>query len=91
MGIISGFLCLICLILPLVKAVTHIFCLEKADGVLMKIHKYLCIAFAQRCPLLIVSVLSLLKTRSPAVPVTGLAAAVFIFIAFFFPHHEKRL
>lgn len=75
MGIIYGFLCLICFLTLAAKAITHRCNWEKADRVLMKFHKSICVLLIVSCFMHMIFVVSVLKNRSIFVIITGIASS----------------
>ncbi|MCB6203113.1 FMN-binding protein [Extibacter muris] len=75
MGIITGYLCLLCLCILLVKALTRKFHFVKMDRIIMRIHKTVSAAFLIICILHIILVYPVLKMRHMLVPVTGILIA----------------
>lgn len=89
MGILLGFLCLICLCFLLVKIIVHKIGWKKADTFFMQAHKYVCIAFIVLCCCHILFVLPVLKTRHLAVCITGITIAL-IFLLMVAIYHKMR-
>lgn len=89
MGIVLGFLCLICLCFLLAKSVTHKLGWKKADNVLMKMHKYFSAAFIVLCCCHIIFVFPVIQTRHLAVCITGIAT-VLVFLFIVAVYHKMR-
>lgn len=75
MGIITGYLCLLCFCFLLVKALTRKLHFVKMDRIIMRIHKTVSAAFLIICISHIIFVYPVLKTRHMFVPVTGILIA----------------
>lgn len=71
MGIVFGFLSLLCLVLLLAKAITHKLSLKKADRFLFKLHKPLSVLFLLFTILHLIFVFPLLKGRAIFVTISG--------------------
>lgn len=89
MGIVVGILCILCLCLLLIKAITHKMRWQKADLLLMKAHKFLCAVFLVLCCGHIMFVFPVLKNRHPAVSITG-TAIVIVFLLIVFVYHKMK-
>lgn len=89
MGIIFGFICLICFCALLAKAITHRYHLEKADRFLMKFHKCISGMLAISCFIHIIFVVPVLKNRSIFVNATGIASVLFMFLLICLCHMIK--
>lgn len=76
MGIILGWLCLLTFLGLLAKAVTRKLGLNKANRVLMKLHKPLSVAFLVICVLHILFVLPVFQTRAFSIYATGVGIVV---------------
>lgn len=84
MGIILGYISLICFCLLAVKWITRKLHLEKVDKFLMRIHKKVGATFLVACVLHIALAVPVFKTRSIYVLITGsmVVAAVILLIIF---------
>lgn len=95
MGIVLGFLCLICLCFLLAKAIIRKLEWKKADNFLMKVHKYVCAAFIVICCCHIIFVFPVLKTRHLAVCISGIATALLLLLIVSLYHkvriNQKRM
>lgn len=92
MGIILGFLCLLCFCMLLLKALTYRLNFKKLDKILMKIHKYVCSIFLVLLLLHIVFTLKVFQTRNFYIYISGLLAmATFILIIIFCHTQKDRL
>lgn len=80
MGILTGFLCLLCFLLLFIKILTHRLHLERADRILLKVHKYICTLFLVLIPIHIVLVFPVWKMRNIYVQITGICAAVMLIL-----------
>lgn len=90
MGIVFGYLTLVCFCLLLAKALTHKLHLKKADSILMKIHKPVCVVAVICCFIHVVLVFPVLRTRSIYVVVTGIVAVVVAVLIILFCHIMKN-
>ena len=83
MGIITGFICLFCFCILLLKALSRKMNLHHADRILMKLHKPVSALLLVCGPAHILSVISVLQMRNALVSITGiLAIAVYILLIF---------
>ncbi|MBO5247294.1 MAG: FMN-binding protein [Eubacterium sp.] len=78
MGMMFGCICLVCFCLLAAKAVTHRCRWEKADRLLLKIHRIVSIVFVISCAIHVVCIIPVLQTRSIAVTATGIAGALIL-------------
>lgn len=76
MGIITGYLCVICLLLLLAKFVTKRCNAKKLNAFLMKIHKYVATGFLAIALLHFILVLKVLDTRMLIVCISGILLAL---------------
>ena len=74
MGICFGIICLVCFLLLAAKAITYRCNWKKADRVLMKFHKPICVLLIVSCFMHIIFVIPVLKNRSIFVILTGIAS-----------------
>lgn len=90
MGILSGYLCLLCFLCLIIKAATRKWKWKKADEFLMRLHKLLSSAFFFLCLWHILTVWHVLKMRVLLVPVTGAAVVFFAFLLIILCHCIKQ-
>lgn len=95
-GIVLGFLCLICTVLLSGKVITRKLNLIKADRLFRKLHSWLTVAIVALLPLHFFLIFPVMKSRNPVILLTGMAAAAIIFLMIFQYHimktdHRKRL
>lgn len=76
MGIITGYLCAILLVLLLAKFMVRRLHWKKADRVLMKNHKYIAFAFLVVAVIHLVLTLKVLAGRNPLVIISGILILV---------------
>lgn len=96
MGIIFGYLCLLCFCLLMAKSLTHKFHLVRADRMLMKIHRPLCVVLVVLCVLHFIFVLPVFSTRNIFIYITGIFMVLLLIIIIFFccikrKHNTKGL
>ncbi len=92
MGIILGYLCVICFILLAVKAITHRCHLTKIDRALMKIHKPVSAAMLLLSLVHLIAVIPVLKNRAWFVNVSGIIIIVLILaLCHMIKKREKRM
>ena len=72
MGIILGYLCVICFVLLAVKAITRYFRLTKIDRILMKIHKPLSASIILLGVAHFIVVISVMENRAMLVNISGI-------------------
>ena len=90
MGIILGWLSLICFLGLLAKAVTRKLRLKKANMVFMKIHKPLSVAFLVFCLIHFLVVLPVFQTRAFGLYVTGIVIFTIAFLLIILCHTMKK-
>ena len=90
MGIISGYLCLLCFVCLTIKAATRKWKWKKADKFLMRVHKLLSAIFLLLCLWHIFAVWHVLKMRAFMVPVTGVAVVFFMLLLIILCHCIKQ-
>lgn len=76
MGIITGYICLLCVILLLVKYIARKFHFNTLNKGLMKIHKYVACAFLLVGMIHFVLVLPVIDTREITVTISGIVAII---------------
>lgn len=95
MGIISGYVCLICFCLLAAKGITRKLHLRRVDSVLMKLHKPVSAILLLVFVLHVCTVFPVLRTRSLYVTAWGIVAALCMLLLIFLCHRikerEKRL
>lgn len=94
MSIISGYLCLICFCILLVKVITRKMQLKKTDIFFMKMHKYVSAVLLVICVLHIVLVFPVLKTHTAGVWIAGGVTAVTMLLLIVLCHtitQDKKL
>lgn len=89
MGIILGFVCVICFGLLAVKAVTRLLHLQRADRLFMKLHKPVSTLLLLLCILHVAFVFPVLRTRSMYVNISGIAVALCILLLIILCHSIK--
>lgn len=89
MGLILGYLCLICFVLLLLKTIARKCHLEKLNQGLMKIHKYVAFGMLLLTVLHLIFVWQVLKTRAFIVNASGVVVAI-IFFAIVIACHRMR-
>lgn len=90
MGIILGFLSLICLILLLAKAVTRKLSLTKANRFLFRLHKPLSVLFLLFIILHLIFVFPVLKGRALFVTLSGLCMCIIAILIILLCHTIKQ-
>lgn len=90
MGIILGYISLLCFILLIVKICTRKFRLVKVDNVLRKLHKPLCCVLIVSCVLHILFVIPVFKTRNLLIYITGLLMVLFLAIMIIVCHMKRK-
>ncbi|MBO5209595.1 MAG: FMN-binding protein [Lachnospiraceae bacterium] len=90
MGIIVGYLCLICFVFLVVRAVTARCHLQKMDKFLRKCHKPLSVVMLILCALHIVLVIPVLHSRSLLVNVSGIVCIVCLLLLIILCHAIKE-
>lgn len=90
MGIVLGYVTLVCLCILFTKALTRKLHVKRADKILMKIHKPICVVALICCCFHTVLVLPVLKTRSVYIWITGIAAVVVAVLLILFCHMIKE-
>lgn len=95
MGIILGYLCVICFVLLAVKAITRHFRLTKIDRILMKIHKPLSALIILLGVAHFIVVISVMENRAMLVNISGVMIIAAIFVLTYLCHviknREKRI
>lgn len=95
MGIILGYLCVICFVLLAVKAITRYFRLTKIDRILMKIHKPLSASIILLGVAHFIVVISVMENRAMLVNISGIMIIAAIFALTYLCHviknREKRI
>lgn len=95
MGIILGYLCVICIVLLAVKAITRHFRLTKIDWILMKIHKPLSASIILLGVAHFIVVISVMENRAMLVNISGIMIIAAIFALTYLCHviknREKRI
>lgn len=95
MGIVTGYLCVICLCILTVKAITRKCKLKKADKVLMKLHKPVSVIFIVLCLLHVIFVFPVLKNRDLMVNISGIAGVcaviLIVCLCYFMKNGRKKL
>lgn len=89
MGIVLGFLCLICSLLLLTKIVTRICNLKRADSFLMRIHKPVSVILLICVFMHIAFVFPVLKNRNIFVSILGITTMFFMILLICFCHVIK--
>lgn len=89
MGIIFGFICLICFCVLSAKAITKKCHLEKADRLLMKFHKPISWLLIISCFLHMILVIPVIKNRSIFVIITGICSVFFMILLICLCHMIK--
>ena len=89
MGIILGYISLICFCVLAAKWITRKLHFEKVDKFLMRIHKKASVIFLIACVLHIVFAIPVFKTRSIYVLLTGIGAIVAVLLLIIFCHVMK--
>lgn len=83
MGIITGYICLFCFCILLLKALSRKMNLHNADRILMKLHKTFSALLLVCCLAHILSVISVLQMRNVLVSIAGiLTIAVYVLLIF---------
>lgn len=90
MGIVLGFISLLCFILLGAKICTNKFQDTKLDKVLKMLHKPLCGILIVSCILHFILVLPVFKTRDLLIYVTGFLVALFLFLILIFCHVKRK-
>lgn len=90
MGIILGYICLICFCLLCAKAVTAKLHLTKMDKLLMKAHKSVSACFVMVCFLHILFVIPVLQNRNIFVTISGIASAALMLMLICLCHLIKN-
>lgn len=90
MGIVLGYLSLICFCMLVAKWITRRYNLIKIDKVLMKIHKPVSLLLIVFCILHISFVIPVLRNRNILVNVSGVLAVVFMLVLIFSCHVLKQ-
>lgn len=90
MGIVLGFVSLLCMILLLLKTVARKLEWERANGILWKIHKPICVGLVVGVLLHVLCILPVLENRSKWVQATGFVAVIFIIAIILFCHIIKK-
>lgn len=94
MRLITGYLCLLCFVGLLAKAMTRKLHLKKADAVFMNLHKYISTAILVVCVIHIILVFPVLKARSIVFMLTGALTVVTMLLLIVLCHtitQNKRL
>lgn len=89
MGIVLGYISLLCFCLLAGKWITRKLHIKKVDKLLMRIHKKVSVVFLVTCLLHIIFVFPVFKTRSVAVLITGILAIVVVALLIIFCHVLK--
>lgn len=76
MGIILGFICLLCCCILLAKMLTRKFNWETADKIMMRLHKPASAGLALFCPLHIIFAASVFRTRHLSIVLSGVSIAI---------------
>lgn len=90
MGIVFGYLALVCFCLLVSKWITKRCNIVRIDKVLMKIHRPVCLLLTVFCILHIVFVIPVLKNRDVLVNVSGVVAVIFMIVLVFSCHVLKQ-
>lgn len=90
MGIVLGYLCLICFLLLGGKLITKRFHAIKLDRVLMKLHKPVSAIMLILCVLHIFYVIPVMRNRSIAVSLTGMIAMLVVVLLIVLCHIMKE-
>lgn len=90
MGIVIGYLCLICFVFLVAKAITARCHLQKADKFLRKCHKPLSVVMLILCILHIILVIPVLRNRSMFVNISGIVCVVCLLLLIFLCHVIKE-
>lgn len=90
MGIVLGYISFLCGVLLLLKAVTRKLKWKKLDRILMRGHKWLCVAMVVTCLAHIVYVIPVMANRSKGVKITGAIAVLLIIAIIVFCHAVKK-
>lgn len=86
MGIVFGYVSLICFLFMAVKAITHRCNWKKADGFLMRFHKLICGLLIISCFMHVILVSPVLGTRNIFVIITGIASVAAMILLIIFCH-----
>lgn len=89
MGIILGYLCVVCFLLLAAKWIVHRTKFVKVDKFFMRIHKPLSVAMILLCLVHLIVVIPVLKTRSLAANVSGIAILVALILLICLCHTIK--
>lgn len=90
MGIVFGFISLICFLVLAAKAITHRCNWQRADRFLLKIHKYASVLLLISCLIHIILVVPVLENRSIFVIITGASSIIVMILLIFFCHMIKE-
>lgn len=90
MGIITGYLALICLLLLLAKFVTRRIHNDRLDRFFLKLHKPVSAAFVIMTVVHLLLTLPVFRTRSPAVILSGIAALIILILMITLCHSIKN-
>lgn len=90
MGIILGFISMICFLLLLAKALTRKLHFERADRFFMKIHKTVSAVFLIACILHVIFVVPVWKTRSIFLLLTGCFSVIAVVLLITLCHTIKE-
>lgn len=89
MGIVSGYVTVLCFVLLLAKLLTRLLKKRKADHVLMKLHKYLSAGMLFMGILHLILVYPVLRGRSKVVVVSGIVAMILMVLIIALCHMIK--
>lgn len=90
MGIITGYISLICLLFLLFKFITRIFRLNKLNTICLKTHKYVAFLFLGVTFIHFILVLKVWETRSIILSFSGIAIFLVGILLIFFYHTVKN-
>lgn len=85
-GIITGFVCLFCFCILLLKALTKRLKWQKADNLVMKLHKPASGLLLLGCAVHMILILPVIKMRHPVILLTGFATVVCYLLLIVFCH-----
>ncbi|WP_419025518.1 FMN-binding protein [Emergencia sp.] len=90
MGIVLGYISLLCFILLSAKIFTHKFHITKADKVLRILHQPLCCILTVSCIFHFIFVIPVFKTRNLFIYITGILIALLLIFMIFFCHVKRK-
>lgn len=90
MGIVLGYISLLCFILLSAKIFTHKFHITKVDKVLRILHQPICCILTVSCVLHFIFVIPVFKTRNLFIYITGILIALLLIFMIFFCHVKRN-